>query len=207
MSLSRRLGVLTLGAVLVGASASAAGGARVIEVQLTATAARLRRLDLQCRQVDSAALRQDGSVAPRAQRLDARQRDDQVRLRRDRVVQGRRRRPRRDEPAVTGKTLKAQPGRRHRLRAAHGQACADTITAAVEKAVPTAKIGTAFQTAYGGVAAQVPANSDRRSAHGLRRRRGAEGHAEPAARRQHVVHRRDERLAVARRVGDMPART
>ena len=37
--------------------------------------------------------------------------------------------------------------------------CRRTISAAVEKAVPDAKIGTTLQTAYGGVAATVPANS------------------------------------------------
>ena len=46
-----------------------------------------------------------------------------------------------------------------------------------------------------------PGEHRRRAAQRPGRRSGPAGHAQPAAGRQHVVHRRDDRLAVARRVG------
>ncbi len=83
------------------------------------------------------------------------------------------------------RTLKDNPGAVTAYEQ-HTNKLSDKITAAVEKAVPDATIGTSsYQAVYGGVAAKVPANQVARAACGSRRRRSAEGHAEPAARRQH----------------------
>ena len=61
-------------------------------------------------------------------------------------------------PAVTGKKLKANKAAVHAYEQ-HTAQLSGKISAAVTKAVPNAKIRTSFQTVYGGVAAQVPANS------------------------------------------------
>ena len=105
-------------------------------------------------------------------------------------------------PRKTGKSLKDNKA----AVAAYEQyttGLADKIdAAAIQQAVPDIEIRTSYQTVYGGVRRRCPRT---RSAALLRRagrRRGAEGRAEPAARRQHAVHRRDQRLAVARRVGE-----
>ena len=60
-------------------------------------------------------------------------------------------------PRVTGKSLKANGAAvaAYDTYTANGPS---KITARVEQAVPTLKVGTSFRTAYGGVAAQVPAN-------------------------------------------------
>ena len=58
-----------------------------------------------------------------------------------------------------------------------------------------------FTIAYGGVAARVPANKISRAARNPGGRRDPEGHAQPAAGRQHQLPRRDQRLADAGRAG------
>jgi len=61
-------------------------------------------------------------------------------------------------PSVTGKKLKDNTAA-VKAYDAYASKKVDQINAAVQNAVPSAQIGTAFTTAYGGVAAQVPANS------------------------------------------------
>ena len=60
-------------------------------------------------------------------------------------------------PAVTGKKLK---NNKDAVKAyeSHTAKVSKDISAAVQKAVPGAKLGESFQTVYGGVAATVPAN-------------------------------------------------
>jgi hypothetical protein len=61
-------------------------------------------------------------------------------------------------PRVTGKSLKANASA-VRAYEQHTAQVSSTITAAVEKAVAGADVTQTYQTAYGGVAATVPANS------------------------------------------------
>ena len=61
-------------------------------------------------------------------------------------------------PRVTGKSLKANGSAVRAYEQYTGQV-SDKISAAVEKAVPDADVTETYQTAYGGVAATVPANS------------------------------------------------
>ena len=61
-------------------------------------------------------------------------------------------------PRVTGKSLTANAAAVSAYNAYTGHR-AKTIDAAIARAVPNADVGQTFQTAYGGVEAQVPANS------------------------------------------------
>ena len=102
-------------------------------------------------------------------------------------------------PAVTGKTLKANAAPSRPTRSTPTQVSTRSPPPS-RRPCPRARSAQTFTTVYGGVAAQVPANRSP-TAQGPRRRGRAAGHARAAARRQHRVHRRDERLAVARRLG------
>ncbi len=94
-------------------------------------------------------------------------------------------------PAVTGVPLDANTGAVAAYdNYAEGQTA--LISSAVQAEVPEAQIGSDYQTAYGGVAATIPANSVGRAAQRPGRRSGPAGLAQPAAGRQHVVHRRDQ---------------
>jgi hypothetical protein len=64
-------------------------------------------------------------------------------------------------PSVTGKKLKDNPVAVTAYEK-HTSQVSDTITAAVKQAVPNAKIGTEFQTAYGGIALRSPPTRFRR---------------------------------------------
>ncbi len=61
-------------------------------------------------------------------------------------------------PAVTGKKLKDNKGA-VKAYEDHTAKVSKEISSAVQKAVPSARLGDTYQTVYGGVAAQVPANS------------------------------------------------
>ena len=88
-------------------------------------------------------------------------------------------------PRVTGKTLKDNAAAVSAYEQ-HADAGRRPITAAVKKAVPGAKIGTeSYARPTAASPATVPANQIADLLDGPRRRRGPEGHARPAARRQH----------------------
>ena len=125
-----------LGAALVGALGVAAGGASQPKSRHGDAAD--ARLDVQRREVDVGALAQTDPVAARAHRLDARQRHDQVRLRRDRVLRGRRRRPRGDEPGGHRQDAEGQQGRGAAPTSSTRARSRTRSRAAVEKAVPGA---------------------------------------------------------------------
>ena len=175
---SARSGVAAVGARLP----SSARHRRHPPDRRSAPASRIRRL------------RQDRSVAPRAHGFDARERDDQVRLRRDRVVQGRRRRPRRDEPSVTGQVAEGRTA-----------AVAPTSSTPTERRRHDHRGGEARRAVgedrHGSSRRPTAASPPRcprtrsRAARDRRRRRRPAGHARAAARRQHGVHRRDGRVA------------
>ena len=64
-----------------------------------------------------------------------------------------------DEPVRHGQEAEEQQGRRAARTSSTPRASPNKISASVKAAVPSAKIGQAFTTVYGGVAAQVPANT------------------------------------------------
>ena len=76
-------------------------------------------LDVQCVEVRQRAACEDRSFAAQSQRRDTGRRDDQVRLRRNRVLHRWRPRPRADEPGSDRPAARPGLGRDHRLRQLH----------------------------------------------------------------------------------------
>ena len=92
-------------------------------------------------------------------RLEPGQRDDQVRLRRDRVVHRRRRGPRGDEPVRHRQDAEGQQGRRARRTSSTPTRSRTRSPPRSRRPCRTRRSTQTYQTAYGGVAAKVPANS------------------------------------------------
>ena len=148
-------------------------------------------------QVDERSAGGDRPVAARAHRLDAGQRDDQVRLRRDRVVLGRCRRSRGDEPARDGQVAGGERGGGGGVRQLRGHQGAK-ISAAVEEAVPSAKIRQTFRWSTAASRRRCPRTRSARCSRSRAspRCRGTRSTSRSTTTR---VHRRHQRVAVARR--------
>ena len=158
-------------------------------------------LHVRRREVALGRAREDRPGAARPHRLEAGQRDDQVRLRRDRVVHGRRRRPRGDQPGRHGQDAEGEQGGRAGVRAAHREASRARSHAAVKKAVPGAEIGTPSSRR---TAASRPRCPRTRSRDLLKVAGVAAVQKDTLEQPQDDntgVHRRHERVAVARRLG------
>src|SRR4051812_44011603 len=156
MRLSRRLGMLLLGAVLVGALGVAAGGATSSKTTLTATALTPDSTFSAGKSTSAAYAKTDPSLLGLT---DSTPVNVMIKYDFDATasykggVDG----FAATSPSVTGKTLK-QNAAAVTAYEEHADNVADSITAAVKSAVPSARIGTEFVTAYGGIAARVPGN-------------------------------------------------
>ena len=97
---------------------------------------------------------------------DADQHLRQVRLRRDRVLHRRRRRPQGHQPERDRQGSREPHRGRARLRRATRPTLTRDITADVKAAVPSLTVRATFRTVYGGIAASVPANEIERHPEG-----------------------------------------
>jgi hypothetical protein len=157
MRFSLRLGVLMLGAILVGVLGVAAGGAS------SASSSRLKATALTPDTTFSSGKSTSGSLAQTDPSLlgqtDSALVNVMIKYDYDATASytGGLSGLAATSPAVTGKKLKDNPAAVAAYER-HTAQVSDKITAAVQRAVPDATIGGSYQTAYGGVAAKVPAN-------------------------------------------------
>ena len=139
-----------------------------------------------------------GPARPQGRR--ARQRDDQARLRRGRVVFRRDRRLRRHEPAGHRQGARS-PSRRAEVKySGYVAAQESAFVKALKAKVPKAVVGQSFRTVYGGIVRQDPGQRGQGHPRHRRRRRRPGRPAAPARHRlEPELPRRQRRLLAARR--------
>ncbi len=200
----KTLTLFALAIVVVGAAAS---GGSAAKTNLPTRRRTDTHLDVLGTEIGLRRARADRPVAARSDRLEARERDDQVRLRRDRVVRRRCRGSRRDEPVGHRQAARPERRRRRGLRPARSIR-SRARSARRRQGGAGCQIRQTYTTAYGGVEAQVPANQIVDACSTCR--------ASPRCRRTRSSSRwtttrrfigATDRLAAARRARPTPART